>query len=91
LLLIDEFENGMHYSVQEDAWRVIFKLASRLEIQVVATSHSWDTILAFQKVAKEYPEGGALIRLSRKGEEIVPTIFSQGELAVATRDKIEVR
>jgi energy-coupling factor transporter ATP-binding protein EcfA2 len=91
LLLIDEFENGMHYTVQEDAWRLIFKLAGHLDIQVVATTHSWDTVLAFQKVAGEDPEEGALIRLSRKGDEIVPTVFNEDELAVATRDQIEVR
>ena len=56
LLLIDEFENGMHYTVQADAWRAIFSLARRLDIQVFATSHSWDSIEAFQKAAHEDPE-----------------------------------
>ncbi len=91
LLLIDEFENGMHYSVQPDAWRVIFDLARRLEVQVVATSHSWDAIEAFQKVASQDSEKGALIRLTRRGNNIVPTLFSEDELAVVTRDRIEVR
>ena len=37
LLLIDEFENGMHYWIQRDAWRMVFDLAERkLDIQVVA-------------------------------------------------------
>ena len=91
LLLIDEFENGMHHSVQTDVWRAIFKLASRLNIQVVATSHSWDAIEAFQKAASEDPEEGVLIRLSRKGEDIIPTLFREDELAIATRERIEVR
>ena len=91
LLLIDEFENGMHHTVQADAWRAVFKLARNLDIQVVATSHSWDTIEAFQKVACEAAGEGVLIRLSRKGEEIIPTLFRENELAVATRDRIEVR
>ena len=91
LLLIDEFENGMHHTVQADVWRAVFRLASRLDIQVVATSHSWDAIEAFQKAANENPEEGVLIRLSRKGEDIIPTLFREDELAVATRDGIEVR
>jgi hypothetical protein len=91
LLLIDEFENGMHYTVQADTWRAIFKLASRLDVQVVATSHSWDAVEAFQKAASEDPEEGVLIRLSRKGDDIVPTLFREDELAIATRDRIEVR
>jgi len=47
LLLIDEFENGMHYTVQHDTWRAIFRLAQALDVQVFATSHSWDAIEAF--------------------------------------------
>jgi len=90
-LLVDEFENGMHHTVQLDAWRVVFKLSQRLGIQVFATSHSWDSIESFQKAAAETPEQGVLVRLSRKGEAIIPTIFAEDELAVATRDRIEVR
>ncbi len=90
-LLIDEFENGMHHTVQSDAWRTVFRLAQKLEIQVFATSHSWDSIEAFQKAAAETPEEGVLVRLSRKGEDIIPTLFREDELAVATRDRIEVR
>lgn len=91
LLLIDELENGMHHTVQLDAWRAVFKLSRRLGIQVFATSHSWDSIEAFQKAAAESPGEGVLIRLSRKGNAIIPTLFREDELAVATRDRIEVR
>jgi hypothetical protein len=91
LLLIDEFENGLHHTVQTDAWRTIFKLASQLDVQVMATSHSWDAIEAFQKAASETPEEGVLIRLSRRGDEVIPTLFREDELAIVTRDRIEVR
>jgi len=91
LLLIDEFENGMHHTVQLGVWRAVFKLCQRLDIQVFATSHSWDAIEMFQKAAAETPEQGVLVRLSRKGETIIPTIFAKDELAIATRDRIEVR
>jgi hypothetical protein len=91
LLLIDEFENGMHHTIQVDVWRAIFRLAKNLDIQVVATSHSWDSIEAFQKAASEDPEEGVLIRLTRKGQDIIPTVLSEDELAIAARDRIEVR
>lgn len=91
LLLIDEFENGMHHSVQLDAWRAVFALSRRLGIQVFATSHSWDSIEAFQKAATESQEDGALVKLSRKDEDIVATVLAENELAVATRNRIEVR
>ena len=91
LLLIDEFENGLHYSVQLDAWRMIFRLAQELDVQVIATSHSWDTIEALQKAAAEAPEEGVLVHLTARDDDIIPTVFTKDELAIVTRDKIEVR
>ena len=91
LLLVDEFENGLHYSVQVDVWRMIFRLAKRLDVQVFATTHSRDAVRAFQETAAESPEEGVLLRLTRVGEDIVPTVANEEELAVATRHDIEVR
>jgi len=92
LLLIDEIENSLHYSILPEAWRIIFHLAETLDIQVFATTHSWGAIEAFQKAAGETPEAGVLIRLSRRrDEDIVPTVFTEDELAIVTRDRIEVR
>lgn len=91
LLLIDEFENGLHYTVQLDAWRMIFRLARNLDVQVFATTHSQDAVEAFQQAADETPENGALVRLTRRGDDIVPTVAAEDELAIATRHNIEVR
>lgn len=90
-LLIDEFENGLHHTVQADAWRMIFHLASTLNVQVFSTTHSRDAVDAFQAVAREVPENGVLVRLARKGQSIVSTVFKEDELAVVTRNQIEVR
>ena len=70
LLLVDEFENGLHHTVQLDAWRMIFSLAEKLDVQVFATSHSLETVAAFQQASAEVAEEGRLIRLSRWGDEI---------------------
>ena len=91
VLLIDEFENGLHYSVQTDVWRMIFNMSERLNIQVFATTHSKDTVEAFQKAAAESPEEGMLIHLTSRDGEIVPTVFTESEMEIVTRDNIEVR
>jgi len=90
-LLIDEFENGLHHTVQADAWRMIFQLATALNVQVFATTHSMDAVEAFQTAASETPAEGVLVRLARKGQTIVSTVFREAELAVVTRNQIEVR
>ena len=91
VLLVDEIENGLHYSVQAEIWRTIFRLAKDLNVQVFATSHSWDCVRAFQEAASESPSDGVLVRLSRKDNKIVPTLFTEKELEIVTRDKVEVR
>lgn len=92
ILLVDEIENGIHYSAQQELWQMVFRLASRLNVQVFATTHSWDCIEAFQKAAEaDQQEMGMLIRLSLKKEGIQATLFNEEELQVVTRERIEVR
>lgn len=56
ILLIDEFENGLHYSVQYELWKIIFRLSEQLNIQVFATTHSLDTLQSLSRLISEYPE-----------------------------------
>jgi predicted ATPase len=91
VFLVDEIENGLHHSVLVDVWRTIFRLARQLDVQVFATSHSWDCIEAFQKAANEDTESGVLVRLARKGEVVIPTVLRDKELQIVARDRIEVR
>lgn len=91
MLLIDEVENGLHYSVLSDTWRLIFEVAARLNIQVFATTHSKDCVEAFQRVARAHVEEGQVIRLGRKGEDVVATLFDEEELETAVEQNVEVR
>ncbi|RRR76347.1 MAG: hypothetical protein EI684_03100 [Candidatus Viridilinea halotolerans] len=92
ILLVDEFENGLHYSIQLDLWKLIFRIAKSLNIQVFATSHSWDCISTFQQAASDdTDQQGMLIRLERKKDEIAATLFNERKLSIATREQIEVR
>lgn len=96
ILLIDEFENGLHFSVQEQVWNLIFKLAKELNIQVFATTHSWDCIESFTKVAVESPQEGVLLKVSKSartshnGKSIV-TIYDEEALKTITATDLEVR
>ena len=92
MLLIDEIESGLHYSVQPNVWRLVFEVARRLNIQVFATTHSWDCITSFQQAAREYEQDeGILIRLTEKKGEIIADSFDENELEIAAREEIEVR
>ena len=96
-LLIDEFENGLHYSVQEKVWQLVIELAEKLDIQVFATTHSWDCIESFSKVAfdNRATEGvlfrvGQSVRTSDKGR-VIATVFDEQQLYNITQADVEVR
>ena len=92
MLLIDEVDTGLHYSVLPDMWKLIFEVAHRLNVQVFATSHSWDCIQAFQEAAADNKEAeGVLVRLEQRKEGIGAVTFDEDELAIVTREQIEVR
>ncbi len=56
IMFIDEIENGLHYSVQENLWDVVGKIARDLDIQVFATTHSLEMIKAAHAAYKDLPE-----------------------------------
>lgn len=92
ILIIDEIEIGLHYSVLPDVWKLIFKTARELNVQVFATTHSYDCIQAFAEAAIDDKESeGNLIRLARKDDKIKAFTFDEEELETITRERIEVR
>ncbi len=96
ILLIDEFENGLHYSVQEEVWKIIFQLAKELNIQVFATTHSRDCIDSFTKVANENDEDGVVIKVSKSrltsdNGKVIATVYDENELATIVNSDLEVR
>ncbi|GAB4007936.1 AAA family ATPase [Spirosoma migulaei] len=93
-LLIDEFENGLHYSVQEKLWEIIFYLSERLNIQVFATTHSLDCVEAFSAIlnnGKQDKEAGAMIRLENYEGNIEATVYDADEIQSTTRVHVDPR
>lgn len=93
IFLLDEFENGLHYTVQEQLWKVIFELSKKLNIQVFATTHSQDCIYTFSKVLNDQKEEnmGKVFRLENKKEQIIPIEYTKEELIIAAEQNIEIR
>ena len=91
-LLIDEAENGIHYSVQRDYWRMILQTAHKDNVQVIATTHSWDCVKGFARAAMETEDAeGVLVRLERDDDGMRAIEYSEDELRVAAEQGIEVR
>jgi AAA15 family ATPase/GTPase len=91
LLLIDEFENGLHWSVQPKVWDIVFYLSERLNVQVFATTHSRDCIEGFDSAWNKYPSLGAFFRLEAKDKRIKVIEYTSDTLTDAIEMDVEVR
>ena len=52
-LFIDEVENGIHYSMLDKLWEIIFTLSKEMNVQVFATTHSRECIESYCRVAEK--------------------------------------
>ena len=46
VLLVDEVENGLHHAVLPDIWRAVRTAAEQFNVQVFATTHSFECLQA---------------------------------------------
>lgn len=92
IVLIDEFENGLHWSVQPKMWKTVFRLAQELNVQVFATTHSRDCIEGYEEAWKEQEEFGAFFRLNASPDiGISATPYSFETLSDALETDVEIR
>jgi AAA15 family ATPase/GTPase len=92
VVLIDEIENGLHHSVMVNVWEAIAFAARQSNVQLFATTHSWELIQAAHQ-AFETSElyDFRLHRLDRINGEIRAVTFDQETLATAVEMNLEVR
>ncbi len=92
ILLVDEAENGIHYELQKDFWRLVLQSAHNNDVQVLATTHSWDCVAGFAAAAEDYNEiEGCLVRLDRDGDGVKASEYTEDTLAAAVQHRFEVR
>lgn len=93
-LLIDEVDSGIHYGLHAHLWRFVLNAARKLDVQVFATTHSWDCLRGFaEAVGEDEQNDGLVIRLEKvEGEEQTGAVIIEPDaLPVVVRDSIEVR
>ena len=93
-LLIDEIENGLHWSIHNQLWELIFRLSEQLDVQVFATTHSLDCFRAFSKVWDSFPDDGSFFRLEHEAansSNIRPVEYDPETLRDSLEFDVEVR
>ncbi|MBU0719535.1 MAG: AAA family ATPase [Planctomycetes bacterium] len=92
VLLVDEIDTGLHFSVMSDMWKLVSETAERLQVQVFATTHSGDAVESLAAISRaDVSEDSDLTiqRLERDKDHAVA--FTEQEIVVAAKRGIEVR
>jgi predicted ATPase len=92
VLLIDEIDTGLHYSVMGDMWRLVYDAAKRLDVQVFAATHSRDCTQSLAAIveAGEAPRPEVTIQRIERGNPHA-VAFTDDEIRIAAEIGAEVR
>lgn len=100
IVLIDEMENGLHFSMHEILWELLIRAANAVQAQIIATTHSEACIDgAFHAMEKlksqpnfDFGEDEfTYIRMAKNGASIQARGFDQETYSYAVKTGIELR
>lgn len=94
VVLLDEMENGLHYSSLAVLWKAIFAACKDYNVQLVATTHSYECIESFSKTYQEIePKGDEirLFRIDREDDKHNVVVFNNELLRAGIEKEFEVR
>ena len=91
-VLIDEIDTGLHWTVMEDMWRLVMETARRSNVQVFATTHSYDCIRGLGSLVRSRPDLADDLAIHKMHRSLSQSVCIPGtEIAVAVEQDIEVR
>ncbi len=92
VVIVDEMENGLYHGVITKVWTAIGEAATLFDVQIFATTHSWECIRAAHEAfsARESYDF-RLHRLERIGDDIRAVTYDQEALDAALKAGLEVR
>ena len=91
-LLIDEIDTGLHFTVMEEMWKLVVTTALESNVQVVATTHSYDCIQGLAALLESTPELAPEVSVQKIERSLAEAVSLNAEqIRVAVRQDIEVR
>ncbi len=94
ILLIDEIENGLHHSVLKGVWESLYALSQQFGVQVFATTHSWECLIAARDAfaADETTKAAVLYhRLGQRDNQIMATTYPFDDFDFTLGYEAEIR
>lgn len=92
ILLIDEVDTGLHYSIMGDMWTLLIKTAIEKNIQVFVTTHSFDCIRGLDLICRRRPDLAGEVSL-QKIERLLDhaVALDARKIKIAIEQEMEVR
>jgi len=92
VLLIDEIENGLHYSALSTIWGGLFHASREVGVQIFATTHSLECIrAAHEAMSQQRSYDLAVIQLFRLPEGIKGRVLDGKHIEAAMAGEIDLR
>jgi len=92
ILLIDEIDTGLHYSIMGNMWLLVVKAAVQANVQVFATTHSSDCVRGLAWLCENHPELGEQVSLQKIDPTLAQSVdFNAEQIKIASEQDIEVR
>ncbi len=92
VVLIDEIENGIHYSILKYLWTAIRNAAKEFDVQLFITTHSLECVAAAHRAFSEGEKYNfRLFRLERENGSIKAIAYNRETLESALESELEVR
>ena len=91
-LLIDEIDTGLHWTIMEEMWQFVVEVARRLNVQVFATTHSYDCIRGLGALIRSRPTFADQVAIQKVDRSLTQAVCLRGDqIKVAVEQDIEVR
>lgn len=92
VLLIDEIDTGLHWTVLEDMWKLVIDGATSGGTQVFATTHGFDCIRSLAGLAASHPELASNVSVQKIERALGRAVgFDIADVKRAVDDDIELR
>lgn len=94
-LLVDTIDTGLHYTAMSKMWKMIIRAATRLDVQVFATTQSQDCMTSLGEQlddnSTDFDSHSSIVVQRIEEDQTVATRYSSEEVRIAAEHSIDLR
>ncbi len=92
VLLVDEIDNGIHHAAMKDVWAAVAKASHEFDVQVLATTHSFECLIAAHEAMGDGMDEFRFHRLDQGADGSRRCVtFDEANVDAAIHHGLEVR